>query len=180
MRWTRESRVHRALRALTKRLNLRLLVDGYKGVGPEGGAAVRKWVVTLPTHKNQTKDYTLESDTPHETLKKMGYSTYRLMELDEAAAEFCWIYPPVPDRLKERATRRDRLVKMDSVKFNMVLARTGKSVKRVAIDARINRSTVYSAISGRGVRPATLAHIASALGVDVSEIVVDAEQGARG
>lgn len=69
------------------------------------------------------------------------------------------------------------LVKMDAVKFNMALARAGKSVKQVAIDAGIDRVTVYNALSGRGVRPVTLGCIASALGVDVSEIIENAGSG---
>ena len=74
-------------------------------------------------------------------------------------------------------TRRTRLVKMDSAKFNMTLACACKSVKEVSIEAGIDRVTVFNAVSGRGVRPATMGRIASALGVDVSEIVADADSG---
>ena len=69
------------------------------------------------------------------------------------------------------------LVKMDAAKFNMALARAGKSVKEVAADAGIDRTTVFNALSARGVRPVTLGRIASALGVDVSEIIEDADGG---
>lgn len=72
---------------------------------------------------------------------------------------------------------RTCLVKMDAAKFNMALARAGKSVKQVAGDAGIDRGTVINALSCRGVRPATLGRIASALGVDVSEILADAGGG---
>ncbi|MBD5151573.1 MAG: hypothetical protein HDT16_03540 [Oscillibacter sp.] len=73
--------------------------------------------------------------------------------------------------------RRTCLVKMDAAKFNMALARAGKSVKQVAIDAGIDRVTVFNAGLGRGVRPETLGRIASALSVDVSEILADAGGG---
>lgn len=75
------------------------------------------------------------------------------------------------------SARRTRLVKMDSAKFNIALACACKSVKEVSIEAGIDRVTVFNATSGRGVRPATLGRIASALGVDVSEIVADADSG---
>lgn len=70
--------------------------------------------------------------------------------------------------------RRVRLIKMDASKFDMALARTGKTVKEIAIEAGVDRSTVFHAVLGRGVRPATLGRIAATLGVDVSELVKDA------
>lgn len=58
---------------------------------------MRKWVVTLPGHRH----YTLESDTPAETLTEMGYSAFALMELDGPAMRLWRKYPPVPGQKRQ-------------------------------------------------------------------------------
>ena len=62
---------------------------------------MRKWVVTLPGHRNCT----LESDTPSEDLAALGYSAFGLMELDGPAMKRWWKYPAVPGQRGSKAAK---------------------------------------------------------------------------
>lgn len=65
------------------------------------------------------------------------------------------------------------IMKADRNKLEMALARACMTPESLAATAEMPRPTVNNVITGRSVRPAPLGRIARALGVDVSDIVME-------
>lgn len=64
-------------------------------------------------------------------------------------------------------------MKVDRRKLELAMARAHMDTRDVVEKAEIPRPTFNNAIVGRGSRPSTIGRIATALGVDVTEILED-------
>lgn len=66
-------------------------------------------------------------------------------------------------------------MKIDRQKLELAMAKACLSSAELAATAELPRPTLNNAIVGKGVRPATLGHIAKALGVDPADIIEKGE-----
>lgn len=64
-------------------------------------------------------------------------------------------------------------MRINKMKLNLAMARACMNADDLQSETKISMPTIYNAISGRSVRPATLGRIAKALKVDVTEILED-------
>ena len=66
-------------------------------------------------------------------------------------------------------------MKVNRQKLEMAMARACMNSAELPKAADLPRPTVYNAITGRNIRPATLGKIAKALGVDPADIIEQEE-----
>ena len=64
-------------------------------------------------------------------------------------------------------------MKINKAKLNLAMARACMNAEDLRNKTKISMPTIYNAISGKSVRPATLGKIAKALDIDVAEILED-------
>lgn len=64
-------------------------------------------------------------------------------------------------------------MQINKMKLNLAMARACMNPEDLQSKTKISMPTIYNAISGKSVRPATLGRIAKALEVDVTEILED-------
>lgn len=65
-------------------------------------------------------------------------------------------------------------MKADKEKLDLIMSRRCVRSADVQRDANISRTTMYKLLSGSNVRTDTIGKVASALGVDVTEIMKEA------
>lgn len=64
-------------------------------------------------------------------------------------------------------------MKADRKKLELAMARACMNTEDLCVKTAMPRPTLNGVIVGRSVRPGTIGRIASALGVDVTDILVD-------